>query len=572
MVRLRARVGVLALGALAGCAHAGRDPAIQQVRFRNAEPVWVVNDRRDVSDQPSSRRFLRNHYFFEELVVRPTERTLSLERFPRARNVNALDQAPNSTWFTNRIGRHELTPDEVRRGPHRYGPPARSGPMKVHEAEWGAGAPRFQIEDARGQRYVLKFDQAEFPENETAADVIVQRLLWASGFHVPEDNIVFFERDDLVLAEGAVRTRDLGGDVPLRPGDLDAALVDVFRGPDGRFRGLASKYLPGEPLGGYDVRGTRPGDSNDVVPHELRRELRGQHVFFAWVDHTDVKPDNWLDVWVERPEGSGRHFVQHYLLDFGKALGNLAWIDRYPEDGFAYFFDFSYAAPSLASLGLYVRPWDAYRVPNLRGVGRFGASAFDPAGWKPYYPFLPRTVRDPTDDYWAAKIVMRFTPEHLRAAVDAGQLSNAASRAYVAGVLEARQRLLGRWAFSRVAPFEDFEIGTEASGARVCFSNLWEVYGFDDETNEVLRPTRVTSYDFDGRRLGEAGVQRDGRWCTDAVPTGATREAYTIFVIDAELDGAPLPSVHVHAARSPGSDELRVIGLDRRATRRACRP
>ena len=561
---MAARVALaLVAGVGASCAHA--EPPIDAVRFRNAEPVWIVDDRKDVPEPPEKSSFYRNFYFFEELVVRPTDRTLSLERFARAQNVNAWGEVPDSTWFTNRIGRRDLSPAEVARGPNRDGPPDLSAPLRVREAEWGVGAPRFEVEDARGLRYVVKFDQAGIPENETAADVIVQRLLWASGFHVPEDDIVFLSRDQLELAEDAVRVRELGADLPMKPGDLDAALEDVDRAPDGRLRALSSRYLPGKPIGGYDVRGTRADDPNDVVPHELRRELRGQHVFFAWVDHTDVKPDNWLDVWVERPPGSGRHYVEHYLLDFGKALGNLAWIDRYPEDGFAYLFDFEYAVPSLLSLGLYRRPWDAYRVPELRGVGRFGVSAFDPAAWKPYYPFLPVTIRDPLDDYWAAKIVMRFSPSHIRAAVAAGQLSSPLSRAYLAEMLQRRQRAIGRWALSRVSPFEDFAFEPGPGGSRLCFSSLWERYGFDAETDTLLRPARATSFDFDARPLGERALARLrlDRWCTEPLPMGDARDGYTIVVLEAELDGRALPPVHVHAARAPETGRWRVIGIDR---------
>ena len=35
----------------------------------------------------------------------------------RAANVNALDQVPHSTWFTNRMGRRPLPPAEVAAGP-----------------------------------------------------------------------------------------------------------------------------------------------------------------------------------------------------------------------------------------------------------------------------------------------------------------------------------------------------------------------------------------------------------------------------------------------------------------------
>jgi hypothetical protein len=546
------------------CAHGDEGP-LKTVRFDNADVVWQVDDRQPVETRPSKNEFYRNYFFFQELLVRPTDRALSAKRFSRARNVNALGEVPDSTWFTTRIGRRSLTPEQIRRGPPGDGPPEPEGPLWVHEAEWDPQPPRLLVEDPRGHRYVLKFDQATIPENESAADVIVQRLLWACGFNVPEDDIVYFSREALVLAEDAVRARELGDDVPLDTGKLDEALKRVARTADGRFRGLFSKYLPGEPLGGYAVRGTREGDPNDIVPHEYRRELRGQHVFFAWVEHTDVKPDNWLDIWVEDPPGSDRHHVEHYLLDFGKALGNLAWIDRYPEDGFAHLFDFGYAVPSLFSLGLYNRPWDAYRVPDLRGVGRFGISAFNPASWKPYYPFLPFKVRDALDDYWAAKIVMRFSRAHVKAAVDAGQLSAAESRKYLVDTLVRRQRMIGRWAFSRVPPFERFEFRSTKDETRLCFFNLWERYGFDTDTETVLRPTRATIHDEQGQLIGVRALSRAGpsRWCTDRWPKSWSSRGYTIVVLDAVHGGSPLPPIHVHGARAPASDRLRVIGLYR---------
>ena len=36
---------------------------------------------------------------------------------PRAGNVNTIDEVPDSSWFTNRIGTRPVTMDEIRRGP-----------------------------------------------------------------------------------------------------------------------------------------------------------------------------------------------------------------------------------------------------------------------------------------------------------------------------------------------------------------------------------------------------------------------------------------------------------------------
>jgi len=205
---------------------------------------------------------------------------------------------PDSTWFTNRIGVRELSPAEVRRGPAAGQGPDRSAPWRILGTKAGGSSVGFQIVDARGVRYILKFDELGIPEMETGADVIAQRLLWAAGYNVPEDNVVRFGRDQLVLADDAVVSDTFDNERPMTVRDLEAQLARVNRNDDGSYRALASRFLPGEPLGGISPLGTRIDDPNDTIAHQHRRELRGQYVLFSWLDHTDVQTDNTLDMWV----------------------------------------------------------------------------------------------------------------------------------------------------------------------------------------------------------------------------------------------------------------------------------
>jgi hypothetical protein len=41
----------------------------------------------------------------------------------RAQDINTVDEVPDSSWFTNRIGAHPLTIDELVRGPIAGAPP-----------------------------------------------------------------------------------------------------------------------------------------------------------------------------------------------------------------------------------------------------------------------------------------------------------------------------------------------------------------------------------------------------------------------------------------------------------------
>ncbi len=100
--------------------------------------------------------------------------------------------------------------------------------------------------------------------------------------------------------------------------DMNVVLEAVARKPDGSYRVVAGRQLPGKILGGFQYSGTRPDDPNDVVPHEHRRELRALRVFGAWTNLTDLKAANTLDTVL--PE-NGRSIVKHILQDVGSTFG-----------------------------------------------------------------------------------------------------------------------------------------------------------------------------------------------------------------------------------------------------------
>jgi hypothetical protein len=77
-------------------------------------------------------------------------------------------------------------------------------PWTIHSTKVGGASVGFIITDARGERFLLKFDRAGFPEVETAAEVILNKLLWACGYNVAEDHVVYFRPEDLVIAPDAI--------------------------------------------------------------------------------------------------------------------------------------------------------------------------------------------------------------------------------------------------------------------------------------------------------------------------------------------------------------------------------
>jgi hypothetical protein len=114
-------------------------------------------------------------------------------------------------------------------------------------------------------------------------------------------------REYLVVGKDATVRQPNGSTRRMRESDIDEQLRRAERNPDGSYRVGLSEALRGKVLEGFKYEGTRPDDPNDVIPHENRRELRGLRVFSAWLNHTDAKAINSMDVLVQRGAGQRRH-------------------------------------------------------------------------------------------------------------------------------------------------------------------------------------------------------------------------------------------------------------------------
>jgi hypothetical protein len=542
---------------------------VGKTRFANQDPVWRVNDRLDTPERPAVRAFPRTLYHLDGFFFRRLTRILELRPQKRALNVNSLGEVPSSTWFTNRIGVRDMSVDEIRRGPAVAGRPPQK-PFKILGTKVGGASVGFIVTDARGDRYLLKFDVKGKPEIETAADVIAARLLHACGFNVPEDTIVTFERSDLVMAAGATVADTFGNKRRMTPEDLDDNLAKVDIEPDGTIRGLFSKFIQGTPIGGVVRTGTRKDDPNDLVPHQDRRDLRGQYVIFSWIDHTDVKEDNMLDVWVADPRDPKKHYVKHYLVDFGKSLGALAGLESFRPSGFAHTFDFRYALRSLVTFGLAPRPWEGLRVPKIRGVGWIESRRYEPGSWFSHAPWFAFKDKDRFDAFWGAKIVARFTPAQIRAAVEEGKLTDPRATEYLTRTLIARQRKTVRYWFGKVNPLDRFEVeagsGSVGKTARLCFVDLMVAHGYESAAG---RSYRLTGHDYAGKRSGwqvtlSGASAVKGRVCADGLEPGPSHEGYGIVRVETRRNGRWLSMpVDVHVAQKKSGRQLRVIGLQR---------
>jgi hypothetical protein len=389
---------------------------------------------------------------------------------------------------------------------------------------------------------------------QTGADVVAQKLLWAIGYNTPEDAIVTLRREELSLGKNA-RVEDVFGNTrPMKQHDLDHVLAQIDHRADGSYRALVSRYLDGDPVGGYAAKGVRDDDPNDRIAHEDRRSLRGQRVFFAWLDNTDVKEDNGLDMWIA---DGGHHYLMHDILDFGLALGVYGWDQIDDADGFAETVDYEVQAASLVSFGIWRRPWEGADSPAIRGVGRFESAHYDPFGWAARYPYPPFQHVEGGDGFWAAKIAMRFSEAQIRAAVEQGAYEDPRAVDYITRTIVERQRITGKAYFSRVSPLDDIAID---DGASLSFDDLALVYFDDTPATHYI----AQAYDYAGHALAwHADVAGAAHASLPPLPLPAAHDAYTIVDVRAVRAGRELPPVRIHIARDPQTHALHVVGIQR---------
>lgn len=550
----------LFLVVLAACTTGTDLPA---ARFANAPIVTAVNDRLDVPVQPATRVFMPSLYNVRGVLTRRIVRGLELRREQRALGVNALDEVPDSTWFTNRIGIRDLTPDEIRRGPLTADSPELHRPWTVRSTKAGGATIGFVIVDARGIKYILKFDDTGASEQQTGIDVIVNRLLWAVGYNVPEDEIVYFRDEDLVVAPDAAIKDGEGNKIgPLDRKGLEDRLAQIDHRSDGRIRGLVSRWIAGKTVGGHASEGTRPDDPNDVIPHELRRDLRGAYPVFAWVDHVDIHEGNFVDAWITDAADKARHYLVHYFIDFGRSLGGMALYATDWHRGHTYVVDFADIGRSLFSFGLADPAWkDRERYP-AKQVPSFDAATFDPGDWHPDWPsYVPFLTADRFDKLWGAKLVARFTPEQIAAAIEAGRLGEPEAAQYLLDTLLERRRLTLAYWFARVAPIDAPVVAPRGERVELCFEDLAVRYGV---AAAATTSYTLQAHDWHGTPVAAPIAARaalGGHACA-RIETASQDDdgGYTIVRISVRRPGFS-GALSIHVGRDPATGVPRVIGL-----------
>ena len=459
-----------------------------------------------------------------------------------AQGVNTMGEPVDPAWYTPRHYFKPMSEEELVRGAGGNNPPSANGSWTVVSAKSEGISAGFVMTDDKGDRYFVKFDPVTNPEMATGAEMISSRIFHALGYNVPDNYLISVTRERLVLGPSVTLTDADGRKRAMKNRDLDKLLAKVPKTKNGQYRALASLQIPGKPVGPFKYFGTRHDDPNDVVPHEHRRDLRGLFVFCAWLNHNDSRAINNFDALVTE---AGIQYVRHFLQDLGATLGSASTYEKAAARGAEYYLDFKPAPLQMASLGLAVPYWERAKFPDNRSVGGFDSAVFRPDQWIPDYPNSAFLNRLPDDDFWAAKQVMAFTNEQIRAIVKVAQFSDPAAEKYVADTLIARRDKIGKTFFPKVLPLDRFAI----ENGKLVFRDLAQEHRL-----EVKAPLRVAWSKFDNQTQQKTPISG----AQDFQVPEQTGASYLAADIWREDDSKKTVTVYVRNA-SPD----KVVGVER---------
>ncbi|HVY46766.1 MAG TPA: hypothetical protein VHB21_12855 [Minicystis sp.] len=462
--RFRSLLPCVPLLALLGCRaeapprFALRPPLVKDTDER---PVYVACRERPTDKDPHHVTCAPEPYVSplywdgaDNLAFRPLAESLAVTTWAESVDVNSLDEVPDSAWFTNRIGVRPVGPDELRMGGCKdeqilRPEAAADGSWVIDQGKMEGSSPGFRMKVPGQGKYLVKAEDIDDrPEGQTAASVIGIAVFHAAGYNTPCEQIIYVRPSVFRLVPGLRSKRNFDVEKAFDRRTVDHIFARAAH-RNGLVRLSASAWLPGYTIGPYPYEGTRKDDPNDVIPHEDRRELRGERVLAAWLARFDAREENTLDTWIsdgekDPPDSSPGHVV-HYQLDTSETFGaGYVWDEITRRLGHSYVIDWGDLVTDYVSLGAKRRPWD---TEVKRGIfGYFDVAHFEPQAWKPAYPnpaFSRMTERDAA---WMARILARFTPRHVAELARMAEFTSPRDTAYLERTLDGRlERILRRY-------------------------------------------------------------------------------------------------------------------------------
>jgi hypothetical protein len=337
---------------------------------------------------------------------------------------------------------------------------------------------------------------------------------------------------------------------------------------------VASQWLPGQTLGPFRYEGTRDDDPNDVVPHEDRRDLRGARVISAWLNHFDSREQNTMSTWLavnkDDKESSPGH-VRHYYIDLGDCFGSeWDWDDISRRLGHANYLDLGYVAEDFLTLGIIERPWDRARRSKEGDIfGYFSARDFKPDIWRGGYPNPAFARMTELDGAWAARILARFTPANVEAAVRVGDFTQERHTRYLIDQLLLRQRAILDRYLAGLSPIADVRV---SGNAELCGLDLARARGLSKPAGfrDSARLYAYAGEELDLRASPLVRPAADGSVCVSlpsvAEAGGVPDDAASRYVIVDIQNGFSKGPLRAHLYDLGPLRGYRLVGIERPAS------
>jgi hypothetical protein len=527
-------------------------PAANGVRFYDDDPIARDPERQDASGAKPYDTELFFEYAYN-LFVNSRHQPSNTH----AGNVNTIDEVPDSSWFTNRVGAKAISTADLARGPNVGAPPSNERWTIIREKSAGTN-PGFTARDAKGDTWFLAFDYPERPEGSSSAVEIATKIFWALGYNQIETFITSFDPNSADIDTEATIRRPSGARTPATRADIEEILERAARNADGTYRVTAGRLISGKVLGPFRYSGTRPDDPNDLVSHEHRRELRALRVFGAWTNLVDWKAGNTLDALVPANGEDKRLIVKHYLQDVGSTFG-MANDPHVWNMGWEHFYEDAPTKRRLLTFGFGLSPWQTVPYDFYSSVGYFEGDEFDPTTWKPQTPTVAYMEMRADDAFWAARRVAAFTDEMIRAVVHNGQLSDPAAEEHLAKVLMKRRDKVARAYLPAINPIVNPALAVDGT---LTFENA-AVSAHVADPPERYRAvwSRFDNATGDRQPIGETQASSTTIPC----PSGLPANVGSFVAVDLSADTAAQPSwgkpVRAYFRRTDSGWNL--TGLDR---------
>ncbi len=529
-----------------------------QPKFYGDDPIWADDDTIDTPIKPGEIELSDLYDRFGHIA-----HDFGSGVWGEAENVNTLDEVPDSSWFTNRHGRKRMSIDDLVKGPYTTPPPHPERGWTIFRGKTQGITPGFHIMDDQGDRYVIKAGAPGYPELNSSSEMIATRIFYALGYNTPENFIVYIRPEHLTVKEGTMVEDRFGDKVHYTKKMVVDGLKIMTPEADGSYRMVASKYIDGQPLGPFRYYGKRSDDPNDIYDHEQRRELRGLRLIAAWVNHDDTRAHNTQDSWVE--EG-GRRYIRHYLIDFGSCFGSGSSFRQLPNLAYHYWLEPEEVKRNALGFGFHVPTYRKVEFTDDKefpGIGRFESKWFVPEEWKNDYPnpaFVRMTERDA---FWAAKLIMSFTEEELRAITKTGKFKTEKEEDYFVNTLVIRQRKSGGFGLNRVNPLDEFRL----ENGVLSFTNLSQKYGLGASGSTYRAQWGVLDNATGNHRdVGQPVSATNSRFQLPRMDLSGAGDPYMTVAIRTDHADHPNWKKMVRVYLRPQSGNFEIVGIDREST------